>query len=133
MLRHFAAELKRKQDAGDKTAVGQVGRKVCVLAMHPGEVSTDMADVELGWEVEGIIGAEESITGMLRVVDDKGKDTANSGTFWTWDGRVSTSSLWFCQFLEESIYGRQHRLTWIVCSRNILGECYSTPRCSQVA
>lgn len=80
MLRHMAAELERK---------GNV--KTCVLAVHPGEVATDMAeDVkgELGWEVEGIIGVEESVRGVLGVVEGK-KGVEDSGRFWRWDGRVS--------------------------------------------
>ncbi|KAL3483257.1 NAD(P)-binding protein [Aspergillus germanicus] len=73
MLRHMAEEIRRK-----------VGRSV-VLAMHPGEVETDMANVPLGWEVEGIIQPQESVEGMLRVIAEKGEE--DSGTFWCWDGR----------------------------------------------
>jgi len=76
MLRHMAAELKRK---GGKYA------DVCVLAMHPGEVQTNMANIEVDWDVEGIINPEESVTKMLQVFAEKGKD--DSGTFWCWDGR----------------------------------------------
>lgn len=74
MLRHMAAELKRKDS------------DVCVLAIHPGEVMTDMAaNVEVDWEVEGIISVEESVSRMLPVIESKlPKDT---GTFWTWEGR----------------------------------------------
>jgi len=77
MLRHMAAELKRK---GDKW------EDVCVLAMHPGEVQTDMANIDVDWEVEGIISPEESVEKMLKVIDEK--DKSQSGTFWCWDGRV---------------------------------------------
>jgi len=77
MLRHMAAELKRKG--------GNYG-DVCVLAMHPGEVQTDMANIDVDWEVEGIITPQESVTQMLKVFAQKGKD--DSGTFWCWDGRV---------------------------------------------
>jgi len=77
MLRHMAAELKRKGGRWDD---------VCVLAMHPGEVQTDMADISVDWEVEGIINADESVEKMLKVIDDK--DKKDSGTFWCWDGRV---------------------------------------------
>jgi hypothetical protein len=54
--------------------------------VHPGEVMTDMAaNVEVEWEVEGIISVEESVSKMLPVIESKlPKDT---GTFWTWDGR----------------------------------------------
>ena len=91
----MAAETKRK---------GGKWQETCVLAMHPGEVQTyemelergwflttnrDMANIDLDWEVEGIIKADESIRGMLQVIDSKGKD--DTGTFWCWDGRVCTN------------------------------------------
>ncbi|KAK5008057.1 hypothetical protein LTR28_004488, partial [Elasticomyces elasticus] len=49
-----APELKRKDD------------DTIILAMHPGEVSTDMANIEVGWEVEGIITAQESVSAMIK-------------------------------------------------------------------
>ncbi|KZF20037.1 3-oxoacyl-reductase [Xylona heveae TC161] len=73
MLRHMASELRRKQNS------------TIILAMHPGEVSTDMANVSLDWDVEGIITPAESVAGMLRVIPTK--RTAHSGTFWTWEGK----------------------------------------------
>ncbi|KAF6240645.1 hypothetical protein HO173_001317 [Letharia columbiana] len=72
MLRHMASELARKRYI------------TTILAMHPGEVATDMANVSLGWEVEGIINADESVAGMLRVVEQK--TILDTGTFWTWEG-----------------------------------------------
>ena len=72
MLRHMAAELKRKNSP------------TTVLAMHPGEVQTDMANIEVGWEVEGIMTPKESVEGMLRVIPEKGIE--ESGSFWTWEG-----------------------------------------------
>ncbi|RFU34694.1 hypothetical protein B7463_g1618, partial [Scytalidium lignicola] len=73
-LRHMAAELKRKKS------------KTIILALHPGEVSTDMANIEIPWEIEGgQISAEESVKGLLNVIPAKGLD--QSGTFWTWDNR----------------------------------------------
>lgn len=48
-----------------------------------------MANVAVDWEVEGIINAEESVSGMLQVVQSKSfRDT---GTFWTWQGNVGLS------------------------------------------
>ncbi|KAL2444149.1 hypothetical protein ABEF95_015232 [Exophiala dermatitidis] len=76
MLRHMAAELKRK---------GGKWENVCVLAMHPGEVQTDMANINVEWEVEGVIRPDESVEKMLKVIADK--DESQSGTFWRWDGR----------------------------------------------
>lgn len=46
-----------------------------------------MANVSLGWEVEGIINPDESVAGMLRVVEEK--TLVDTGTFWTWEGNVS--------------------------------------------
>ena len=46
-----------------------------------------MANIDLDWDVEGIIKIEESVAGMLRVISMKDSDC--SGTFWCWDGRVS--------------------------------------------
>ncbi|KAJ4522855.1 hypothetical protein HRR83_001355 [Exophiala dermatitidis] len=76
MLRHMAAELKRK---------GGKWKNVCVLAMHPGEVQTDMANINVEWEVEGVIKPDESVEKMLKVIADR--DKSQSGTFWRWDGR----------------------------------------------
>jgi len=58
------------------------------LAIHPGEVSTDMANIDIDWTVEGRITPRESVSGMLNVIGKKGNDTIGSGkaTFWTWQG-----------------------------------------------
>ncbi|KAI9150013.1 oxidoreductase [Paramyrothecium foliicola] len=77
MLRHMAVELRRSD---------QKKRDSVVLALHPGEVITDMADIALDWEVKGAISPAESVTGMLKVIGEKGRD--DSGTFWCWDGRL---------------------------------------------
>lgn len=74
-VRHLAAELKRKDD------------DTIILAMHPGEVATDMANVQLPWEVQGIIGVEESVGKMIDVIKSKG--IQHSGTFWTYENKVS--------------------------------------------
>ena len=52
---------------------------------------SDMANIDLDWDVEGIIQAEESVKGMLDVISQKTQ--ADSGTFWCWDGRVSLTTL----------------------------------------
>lgn len=75
MLRHMAAELKRK------------GNDTIVIALHPGEVSTDMAkNVSLEWEVEGQMRPTESVAACISVIDSK--KTGDSGTFWTWEDKV---------------------------------------------
>lgn len=87
----MAAELKRKDD------------DTVILAMHPGEVATsvtdrpevparrslvhsDMANVDLPWEVEGIITPEQSVSAMINVIQSKG--IRHSGTFWTYLNKV---------------------------------------------
>ena len=77
-VRHMAAELKRKDD------------DTIILCMHPGEVATDMANVQLPWEVQGIITPEESVMKMIAVIKSKG--IQHSGTFWTYENKVSYSS-----------------------------------------
>jgi NAD(P)-dependent dehydrogenase (short-subunit alcohol dehydrogenase family) len=72
-IRHMAAELKRKDD------------DTILLAMHPGEVATDMANIQLPWEVHGIITPEESVRNMIQVIKSKG--IQHSGTFWTWENK----------------------------------------------
>jgi hypothetical protein len=44
-----------------------------------------MANIDLSWEVKGSIQADESVTGMLKVIEEKNE----TGSFWCWDGRVS--------------------------------------------
>jgi NAD(P)-dependent dehydrogenase (short-subunit alcohol dehydrogenase family) len=99
-LRHLAAEIHRKSNAKSHGR----GERTVVLAIHPGEVSTDMAsNVTLDWEVEGVISSEESIRCMLRTIAEKGWGGLDEGgtisaqkegrkvedaeaSFWTWEG-----------------------------------------------
>ncbi|KAK2006232.1 NAD(P)-binding protein [Colletotrichum eremochloae] len=81
MLRHMAAELARSKDLKKRETV--------ILALHPGEVKTEMADIDIGWEVKGSISPQESVSGMLKVIEEKGQ--VGTGTFWRWDG---TSHPW---------------------------------------
>jgi NAD(P)-dependent dehydrogenase (short-subunit alcohol dehydrogenase family) len=83
---HLAAELPRHSPP----------LSTVILALHPGEVATDMANVNLAWEVEGIITPEESVEGMLKVIDEKGMGGVDErggeklgvATFWTWEGNI---------------------------------------------
>ena len=52
-----------------------------------------MANIDVEWEVEGIINADESVTKMLKVIGEK--DASQSGTFWCWDGRVCAVAFCF--------------------------------------
>ncbi|WPH03334.1 NAD(P)-binding protein [Acrodontium crateriforme] len=72
-LRHMAAELKRK---GDDTVI---------LALHPGEVKTDLANLNLEWEVEGQMMPEESVASCIKIIENRNQD--DSGTFWTWENK----------------------------------------------
>jgi NAD(P)-dependent dehydrogenase (short-subunit alcohol dehydrogenase family) len=94
-LRHLAAELPRLESPTEGSA--SPNRDTVVLALHPGEVATDMAsNVDLAWEVEGIITPEESVAGMLKVIAEKGKggvgqrggEAVGVATFWDWRGEV---------------------------------------------
>lgn len=61
-------------------------------------------DVNLPWEIKGVIEVDESVKGCLKVIGEKGKGGVDEGgrattwasgnqeedgaaTFWTWDGR----------------------------------------------
>jgi hypothetical protein len=46
----------------------------------------DMASIDVEWDVEGIITPKESVEAMLRVIPTK--TIEQSGTFWTWEGKV---------------------------------------------
>jgi len=49
-----------------------------------------MGNIEVGWDVEGIITPEESVSGMIKVLETKG--IQHSGTFWTWENKVNIPS-----------------------------------------
>ena len=49
-----------------------------------------MANVQLSWEVQGIISPEVSVSSMISVIESKG--IQHSGTFWTWENKVSPLS-----------------------------------------
>ncbi|KAI1295930.1 NAD(P)-binding protein [Xylaria venustula] len=76
MLRHMAAELGRSDEKK---------RETVILGLHPGEVETDMANINIDWDVKGSISPKESVSGMLKVIAEKTQ--ADTGTFWCWDGR----------------------------------------------
>jgi hypothetical protein len=49
-----------------------------------------MANIQLSWEVQGIISPEVSVSNMISVIESKGMQ--HSGTFWTWENKVSPLS-----------------------------------------
>lgn len=81
-LRHLAAELAYTKHAHAPT----------VLAVHPGEVDTDLARaVELAWEVEGTISPRESVGKMIAMIAVHGRGGEKEGekgvaTYLTWEG-----------------------------------------------
>ncbi|KAH6717123.1 short-chain dehydrogenase [Leptodontidium sp. MPI-SDFR-AT-0119] len=102
-LRHLSAELYRKSQPNSKSSESTSQKKTVVLALHPGEVSTDMANVAVDWEIEGIISPQESVKCMLKVIAEKGfggideggvstareegkREEHGAATFWTWEG-----------------------------------------------
>lgn len=52
-----------------------------------------MADIGLPWEVPDIMEPEESVSGMLKVLE--GRSFRDTGTFWTWEGKVGARSVAF--------------------------------------
>lgn len=50
-----------------------------------------MANVQLPWEVQGIITPEESVLKMIEVIKSKG--IQHSGTFWTYENKVCSLTL----------------------------------------
>ncbi|RMZ25599.1 hypothetical protein D0859_10347 [Hortaea werneckii] len=74
MARHLAAELERK------------GAETVILLLHPGEVMTDMAKIEVAWDMGDQLTPKESVSGCLKTIESKGQ--VDSGTFWTWENKV---------------------------------------------
>lgn len=51
----------------------------------------DMSNIEIPWEVEGVMTPEQSVSAMIPVIETRG--IQHSGTFWTWEGKVFHSQL----------------------------------------
>ena len=54
-----------------------------------------MVKVPLEWEVDGILTVQESVAAMMSVIQSK--TVRDTGTFWTWEGKVGTSGLLLLQ------------------------------------
>jgi hypothetical protein len=50
-----------------------------------------MANIDLGWEVEGQLTVQQSVSAVLKVIASKRVE--DSGTFWTWENKVCRSFL----------------------------------------
>jgi hypothetical protein len=66
-----------------------------------------MANIELDWEVEGMIQADESVRDMLKVIGEKNEN--DSGTFWCWNGKVSISLRLFISVILDLMIFRPTR------------------------
>jgi len=100
-VRHLDAELRHRQKQslahqtstssgrGEKEEILPSSRRpISVFALHPGEVATDMAsNVNVPWTVEGVLSVRESVEGCLRTIE--ARRVEESGTVWTWEGKVS--------------------------------------------
>lgn len=63
---------------------------------------SDMANIEITWEIDGgQISAEESVRGMLGVIQEK--TIEHTGTFWTWENVVSFEGVGFVACLLDCI------------------------------
>lgn len=80
-LRHMAAELRRQ------------GSSTFVIALHPGEVKTEMAEIDVAWEVHGQMSPAESVSKCLETI--RSRSLADNGTFWTWENKVSAMEALF--------------------------------------
>ena len=49
-------------------------------------LASDMANISVDWEVDGIITPQTSVSAMMKVLQTK--TTKHTGTFWTWEGKV---------------------------------------------
>ena len=45
-----------------------------------------MQNIDVAWEIDGLLTPEESIRGMISVIVQR--TVADTGTFWTWEGKV---------------------------------------------
>lgn len=52
-----------------------------------------MSNIEVPWQVDGVMTPEQSVTSMLPVIESRG--IQHSGTFWTWEGKVRPLGLLF--------------------------------------
>jgi hypothetical protein len=57
-----------------------------------------MTNIDADLPIEGLLTPQESVEKMLAVIP--GKTIDDTGTFWTWEGKVSTEPFrltgWFC-------------------------------------
>lgn len=54
---------------------------------HADDRDRDMGNIATSWDIEGVITPQQSVSDMLNVIGDRRLE--DSGTFWTWEGKVS--------------------------------------------
>ena len=54
------------------------------------KVRSDMANIDIAWDIDGVLAPKVSVSGMLQVIT--ARTIEDSGSFWTWDGKVSIST-----------------------------------------
>ena len=83
-----------------------------------------MASFSTGCELDGVLSPQESVVGMIQVIESK--DMRQTGTFWTWEGKVrpSQQALWPSLTTDRSIHGEYKRSTFCLWSMltTMLGE-----------
>lgn len=77
--------------------------------------ASDLANIAVDWEVEGIISVEESVSAMIGVIETR--TIHDSGKFYTWEGKVLAWRLPYLRvnadFLIRSTRGRtDHNRQW---------------------
>jgi hypothetical protein len=77
--------------------------------------ASDMANIDLGWEVDGIMTPQESVSAMIKVIESKG--IQHSGTFWTWENKVCDSDDLPGRLPDScsNIPGKTHGSLYIIC------------------
>jgi hypothetical protein len=61
-----------------------------------------MANIDADWPIEGLLTPQESVEKMLAVIPDKTID--DTGTFWTWEGKVSIEPFHLTGWFSSSTY-----------------------------
>lgn len=68
-----------------------------------------MNSIDIPWDCGPLLEADESVRGMLKVVEEKKSE--DSGSFWCWDGRVSLSTFLTLKLmltLHRTIHGKSY-------------------------
>ena len=78
-----------------------------VLALHPGEVKTDMANVEIGWVVEGQMETGEAVEKCIGTIERKGRGRSGDVLDLGGEGVSVVESRWSSISSSGSALGRR--------------------------